>query len=259
VRTLALLLALSLPAAALAEDPDLREARARYEALQYDEAITRATRALKRPGHDRGELVALYELLGLCWVVLDDPRAAAEAFDALLALEPDHRLPRGTSPKLEQALEAARRERAERPSLALVGAPTPHDDGLALAARLVDPAQKTREVLARLRPEGARDFTSTPMRCATDGLCAVVAPVDPGPLALLLEARDADGRVLATVASEHAPMTLLYTAPPRPLWQEPWLWATAGTVVVGAVVGVVLLTSDEPAPPPSAPWGTLRF
>lgn len=262
MRPLLLLLLATLlarPATVRAEGDELREARARYEALQYDEAITRATRGLKRPGLSREELIGLHEILGLAWVVLDDERAAAEAFDALLALDPTHALPRGTSPKLVRALEAARAERAARPSLELAEAPASTDDGLAIAARLVDPAARTAAVRAQLRPEGAQDFTATTLGCGADGLCTGVAPAGPGVHALFLEARDRDGRVLARVADPESPLTVLHVVPERPLWRETWFWVGAGALAAGVTIGVVVLASDDPAAAPDAGWGTLRF
>ncbi len=257
VCTLALLVA-AIASPAHAKNPDLAAAKARYAELRYDEAVVKATRALAREGNSAEELVQIYELLGLAYAVLADPGSAARAFDRLLALDPAHELPRGTSPKLVEAFEAVRRDRATRPALALDGPPRAVDDGLRVAARLRDPERRTAAVVALTRGE-EDDYTERALGCDEAGACeGVAAAPEAGDVRLYLEARDRSGAALAQVASPEAPMYLVLVRD-DPAWYERWwVWAAVGAVAGGTAIALAVSGDDAP-PPPEGSWGQVRF
>ena len=108
---LALALALAAPAAAdddAAVAAHLRAASAHRAGLRYDAALAEVDRALAGGRASPAQVAALFRLAGELTAGLDRPTVAAAWFARWLALTPDGRLPDDASPKLADALAAAR-------------------------------------------------------------------------------------------------------------------------------------------------------
>ncbi len=75
--------------------------------------------------HDR--LVNLYQMLGSAYGVLGKNEDAVDAFTRLLAIDPDHHLPRGLSPKITKPFKEAGGFWLDRPGGLAVTPDVPHD------------------------------------------------------------------------------------------------------------------------------------
>jgi hypothetical protein len=102
-----LVLTLALPGLARADD--LAEAERRLADLDYADAIDILESLLRRGEADAQDLARIYELLGKAAASSGEDQAVW-AYTRLLALEPEFSLPSGVSPRLQRALDAARRE-----------------------------------------------------------------------------------------------------------------------------------------------------
>ncbi len=92
-----LLLALS----AVAEpNPDLEKAKKSLDELNYKQASTALDAAWKRPGNDREQVLKILELQGIIAATLNQNAKAAAAFQALLSLDPDHKLGGDNPPRV---------------------------------------------------------------------------------------------------------------------------------------------------------------
>src|SRR5258706_12478677 len=80
--------------------PDPYEAERDAESqLNYKSVLMNASRALES-AQSHEHLVQLYRMIGTANGVLGKSNDAIDAFTKLLAIDPDHKLPRGTSPKI---------------------------------------------------------------------------------------------------------------------------------------------------------------
>jgi tetratricopeptide (TPR) repeat protein len=79
---------LLLASSAAAQSEAVKRAQAAYEDLDYAGAITAARAALETP-LNRDDQIAIYELLGFAYGALDSTRAAVDAFQQLIFLDPD--------------------------------------------------------------------------------------------------------------------------------------------------------------------------
>jgi len=70
-------------------NPVLRQARDAYEALDFAQAISLASRALQRESLDRDDRIIANELLGFAYGALDSTRQAVDHFRELIFLDPD--------------------------------------------------------------------------------------------------------------------------------------------------------------------------
>jgi hypothetical protein len=129
--------------------------------LDYRAVLASATEALKQANsHER--LVELYRLLGTANAVLGKNDDAVEAFTRLLAIDPDHRLSRGLSPKITRPFKEAGGYWIDRPGGLGVAADVPRDVApgkpLTVSVKLDDPLQMAASVRLSYRHEGDPDY-----------------------------------------------------------------------------------------------------
>jgi len=91
-------------------NPHLEEARRLYAGLQYARMVPVLEKALGVPGNTPGQLAEIHALLGTVHVILDNQQAAVEAFEQLLAIDPDHELDTDLSPKIRSLFARVKRE-----------------------------------------------------------------------------------------------------------------------------------------------------
>lgn len=223
-------------------NPYLAQGRALAEQLQFAEAVEQLKVARHVPGASTEERVAVLELLATCLVAEGARDDAAEVFSELLTLRPEHELAEDTSPKISELFAQVKRRLYPGDSVELL--PLPARDGEALL-RVVDPYRRIAQVILVAREDGEA-WRSTPAPLTEEG-ARVALEVRPGHvLEWYLEARAADGRVLASRGTQEAPQRravalvgpeLVSRGTPR-LERAP-AWVLTGLAVAAAVAGAV--------------------
>jgi hypothetical protein len=95
-------------ALALAANPDLDEARALFKALHYSEALPLLKRAAEAPGQTQAERREAYDLLARAWAAEGDLVATQAAYGELLAKDAYAPAPSDAAPKIREAFRAAK-------------------------------------------------------------------------------------------------------------------------------------------------------
>lgn len=250
---------LASPGAAGA-DP-LQRARTQYREMEY-EAVVRLTGPLLRgEGLSVSQRVETLELLGLSQLILGRQEPARRAFEALLALAPDHRLsdPSG-SPKLQRFFEQVRREAG----LGGAAGPTLHHHppsraqaGQTVTLRVRAPgAPSDARLLLHFQLGGGVSWQERAAR-RDDGGFAAALPLPGaagGELRYYFELRSSGGETLARLGRPGAPLRLTLDAggAGRPIYKRWWFWTAVGAVVAGSVTAAVLATAGD-----TVPGGTL--
>src|SRR5215510_2846947 len=118
---------ISISAYAKPEAPDPYDAARDAEGrLDYKNVLNNAHKALDlTQTHDR--LVEIFRLMGTANALLGKGDAAVDAFTKLLAIDPDHKLPRGTSPKINVPFKEAGGYWLDRPGGLQVVPTLPHE------------------------------------------------------------------------------------------------------------------------------------
>jgi hypothetical protein len=98
--------------AAHADDDPLAEAMRLEGALDYDAALKIVERAIAQGGSDREKLVTLHQFAGRMAAGLDRVPVAEDHFARALALDPSLKFAEGTSPKITEPFDRARRRTA---------------------------------------------------------------------------------------------------------------------------------------------------
>jgi tetratricopeptide (TPR) repeat protein len=241
----------------------LSDARRRYGDLDFAGAIESLRRALAVPGTSAALRLEAYEYLGASYVVIDRPDDARTAFVEMLTIDPYHALrePSG-SPKIASFVAALRAEVA--PDAALdpevrVTAELPRAGRVGRALRVVVRAAGGAPVASiRGRVRGQADDTWRTLDAEREGatfVFTIPALATADVLELYVEARDAEGRVLARAGEPSTPLTLdvrevAGRASSPAIYERWWFWTAIGVVVGGASVGIGLATtSGERAAP----------
>jgi len=102
------LIAAATPSLPAAEDADVRDALARYEALEYGEVIPLLERALARPELAAGDRRLALAYLGRAHAIYRQAALAEEAFTQLLQVDPDFTVPEFESPLIRAAFARAK-------------------------------------------------------------------------------------------------------------------------------------------------------
>lgn len=243
-----------------------RDAEAR---LDYKAVIVSATAALAMPNsHDR--LVTLYRLLGTASGVLGKTQDSVDAFTRLLAIDPEHRIPRGTSPKINGPFKEAGGYWVDRPG-GLQVVPTLDREiiggkALSIPVKIDDPIGMTASVRVNFRIAGEGEFKQLettmgpavtfsilpdhlPIRdndyvlelyfvalSATGGELRL-AGEQSRPLSIAVRSPNSTTKMLTTT-STGATVVTEPAKPKKPLIKQWWLWTAVGAVVlVGAGLG----------------------
>jgi tetratricopeptide (TPR) repeat protein len=290
VRALALLLSLSLSLSlsgpAFADDAHAlvqkrqSEGERRWQDQDYRGAIDTLQLVVSDPIATVDERARAWEYLGICWLVLGKKARAREAFEDLLALDPQYTLSEPSrSPKLRAFFEDVRNHflpgyrKNDRPSDVELdhAAPPSAQAGrpLEVAVVVTRGAGAVEDVSLRVRRQGLLTWDARHMRREEEGRFRLTysPPRDAADYVLeyYLEARDAQGHVVARVASPERPIALVVKGV---LMATPWfkrwyVWAAVGAAVVAVGVGVGVAESAQHAPAGSLPPGKvdlgLRF
>lgn len=99
--------------------PALDRARAALDELRYEDAATALDEALREGANAPEATAEIYRLIGEVSAALGDRQRAVDAFDRLLALDPDAALREGVSPKLQEPFDEARARAGAREPLSL--------------------------------------------------------------------------------------------------------------------------------------------
>ncbi len=200
---------------------------------------------------DHAANVALWEQRGIANAYVDDEPGASAAFDMLLALDPAHFLSYTLSPKATFVFEKVRNQPRVAPSIDVswehggrVGDAVPVDvevvaDPKHLLARAT--------LFVRTRGEPAWHAADLPLGVERRILLPPVVATKPTTLELYLRAYDDRGNETLVWADPKTPREIpLRYDPPTPWWRRPWVIATAGTVLAGAVGIIVYETTLAP-------------
>jgi len=226
---------------------ELAAAQKAYADVEYARCRDKASSALLVPS-TRAERVDAYRLLGLCSAAEGDTDAARDAFQWMLAIDRDARLPEGLSPRFTSSFREAKGAWVDVAPLALVvEAERVDEGGRALRVRVQDAA----ELVARVAWRSEGGVLSRPVKRAD-----VVELAVPAAAAVTLVALDAQGGEVAllelpsraavvTGALEEPRSPAAGASEPAPV---PWwvVGGVAGAVVVagaGVAIGVAVLSA----------------
>jgi hypothetical protein len=272
VTACAMLLALALPSPAAEREPQaairsrISEGERRYADQDYRAAIELFQAVLADSASTRDQRARADEYIGLSWLILGKQQRAREAFEDLLSIDPHYTLTDPShSPKLREFFEQVRLSfvpgyasagagEAElehaAPSGAIAGRP------VEIAAVVTRGAPAVKRVQLYFRRQGLLEYHAELLRLENGRFAATFAPPREATdytLEYWLEARDAQNRVAARVASPEAPIALPVRGAPQGTatvaWYKRWyVWAAVGAVVAGAAVGAALAATAEHAP-----------
>jgi tetratricopeptide (TPR) repeat protein len=245
---------------ARAAEPSLKQAQALYDSLDYPGAIEAARRALARGGNGPAEVRALYELLGSALAIVGQTAEAGAEFRRLLALDPQHRLADGASPKIQAPFAKAQDEARGARALAASHAPPArarHDRALPLVVKVAnDPLRMARTVRVVYRLPGEASESSLEAVASVGavvlGLALPALGAHPGQLRYRVELLDRDGNVLLARGTAEAPFAVALESavaeqPPAasPWYRRWWVWTIVGVVAAGATTAAVLATRSR--------------
>jgi hypothetical protein len=170
----------------------IAEARALYDALEYDKVAPLAALALAAPDITLEQKLVAYQLQGSALAIIGDPVDAERPFLLLLSVRPDFVVPDDTPPKIKSVFakvkgefDAVReaQEAQQRKELAATieidGAlPTSADGGrpLRFDFGVADPRGVVKSVRVQYRRQGEAEFLSLPLRRAPSGRWVGVVP-----------------------------------------------------------------------------------
>ncbi len=201
------MLAAYLALALAAEAPQLQQARAHMEQLDYRSADAVLTRLEKEPSLGPADVLVLFQLQGLVAASLGDEARAVAAFVRLLALRPAHRLSGSTTPKVARPFQQAQAQVARLGPLSLSLAVREHTGSIEAVDVVLTGASAgdVARVVARCTtPTGAHlDFDTVP----SGGL--VRLPCQGTLLTVHARALSAAGWTLIEAGQPDAPLTVL--------------------------------------------------
>lgn len=272
----AAVLLVSAPGLAFADNRLLAEAIAKYDDLEYDEAIRRLSAALLVAGNTPEDNATIYRYLGLSYLLLDRPEPATGAFRNLLVLRPDYRFDAETAPRIVEFFEGVRRqwEADGRPGIQELPPPplrpvrilhvvpdtAERGTALRLQSRIEDPDDQARGMFLNYRTGSRGAFQRQPVPAGPTQVVTIPASaVQPPTVEYFLEVVDQGGRAVATRGDAEAPLRVVVPAPSGSILGKWWFWTGAVAIIGGAVVLGVVLSSDGGGPGPGPDDVTVRI
>jgi len=232
--------------------------------LDYKAVVVQSNRALETAQtHDR--LVNLYRLLGTANALVGKNQDAIDAFQRLLAIDPDHKLPRGTSPKITGPFREAGGFWVDRPGGLQIVPTLPKDANsdkpLAIPVKIDDAMSLTANVRMSYRQQGESEWKTaeTPVGAS---ITLNVPPTDIPTkasdyvLEIYFAAMSSNGSELRLAGEAARPLSIAIRGPgsmtttttttgaivngqpdkPRkPLIKTWWFWAAVGGAAVVAI------------------------
>jgi len=235
--------------------------------LNYKQVIIQANKALEAANsHER--LVNLYRILGTSNGVLGKGEDAVDAFTKLLAIDPDHHLPRGTSPKITAPFREAGGYWVDRPKGLQVLPTLPPEMAagkpLSVPVKLDDPLQLAANVRLGYRMQGDVEWKTLTSPVGPN--IAFLVPADQivarptdynielyfialgstgselrlagdpaAPLTVKVAGVHANETVVITTTNGTTTTTTTTEKKPNPILKKWWLWTAVGAVVVVGV------------------------
>ena len=136
----------------------LTAAETAYEQVDLEGTLEQAQRALEEGGHNRRELIRIYELIGVSSAALDQEEESREAYLRMLALAPDAQVDRNLSPQMRSPFLEARGywvAHSER----LEARANYNERNGSLGIRLSDPLEMADTVLVYCRVDDEDEFS----------------------------------------------------------------------------------------------------
>ncbi len=241
----------------------IERAKTDWKDQEYERAIKRVDQALASGRVSRSQRKEALRIKASAHAVLGDKAKATSAFEALLTLDPQFRLPRTTSPRIRGvfaptrarwllARETELRERlgADLAALQLRVAVVKRARGglpLPVSVTLTDPKRLAKELLVFYRRRGQLSYSRVRARARgarTNVRIPAVftASKKPYVLDLFVEVMHTSGLALRRKGSATAPLAVAMTPGqvpvPTPLYKKWWFWlgATALAVTVPLLV-----------------------
>ena len=235
--------------------------------LDYKAVVRNASEALESAQtHDR--LVQLYRMLGTAQGVLGKSQEAVDAFTKLIGIDPEHKLARGTSPKITTPFREAGGFWVDRPQ-GLTVTPTVSREiasgkSLSIPVKVDDPLNITANVRLSYRIQGDAEWKKQEAQmgpAVTFNLSADELPTKDNDyiLEVYFAALNAQGSELRLSGEAARPLTIAVRVPgstkvvtttaggdvivqpakpKKPLIKTWWFWTIiGGVVVVGAGLG----------------------
>jgi len=208
MRRAVILWVLVFPAIAWASEP-LREAQRLFRQMEYGEALGALELARRVPNNQPADLVAIYQIQGMCLAAEGRATEAEQAYLRLLSIDPAFRLSARISPKYAEPFARALRNPKAEPGIRLEHLPAQDFKGGAEPALRVtlrtDPMGLVKALRVVLRPVG--EDTPRQVTVAVGGPGAIVislrGPAWPSESTYWLEALDEHGGVLGRLGSQN--------------------------------------------------------
>lgn len=283
-RALTLLLLIAVPAVVLPAPVEAADASAKvrkrlaagrrfYQEQEYRKAVRELAPVARDPAATRAQKLEALELLGLCWFILGDEASAREAFEDLLAIDPDYELAEDSdSPKIRKFYQKVKRayvpgtsgDRASLEHSAPRGAVAGRR--VELGAEVTAGQDLVKEVVVNWRRRGVLAWEQVSMRSVSDAgwRARFTPPPDRAGYVLeyYLEARDLAGSAVARNGGPETPLSLPLAggAAEGTAWYRRWyVWAGAGAVVLGSSVIIGAAATADDAPTGTLPPGTVTL
>ncbi len=157
-------------------NPYLSRAKDQYDRLEFDRAAGTLQRAIEHSRNCRWELAEIFRLKGFVEAIDADREQCQRAFEILLALDPEYRLPSDVPPKIKTCFEDARSVPESRRRLAIEHeAPTDVQPNapVSLPVKVTDSLRLVDRVQVYFRREGVRIYTLVSAR-ADDQVSLVI-------------------------------------------------------------------------------------
>ncbi len=256
--------------------PGPLQAAIRLDAEGKAADAVRTLDALLRKGHNGPDMVAdIYRLEAEMAADAGPwgPKFSTGAFERLLSVNPEYRLPANASARERQSFAAARAFSAGRPALAIshvVPPPAAPNQPLPLSVAVENDALgMMRTLVVGYRQAGRRSF-STVSRAGEGELLipGIDLPAEEKSYRVeyYVEGLDRYGNVLSSIGSERAPLSFPVMSKEevaeaesarRPWYGRPWTWVGIG-LGVAAVAGTVAAVAMSQRGPPASDYGVLQ-
>ncbi|QSQ26604.1 hypothetical protein JY651_17440 [Pyxidicoccus parkwayensis] len=224
-------------------NPYLEQARARYEALHFSEAVDLLELAEQVPSSTHAQHLDILELRARCELAEGRRQEAEATYERMLMLDPRTEPPADLSPKILETFQAVKARLFPAGYVALKQLPAA--EGLVRMA-VVDPWRRVDAVVLHWR--GSRDVDWRPLRARPDAECCVfqLPGGGPGPVRWYAEAQGPDGNGLTRLGAPEAPLE--------------WTRSMASMSPPGTKArdGVVAESLVAPASPPGAERGDVH-
>lgn len=237
-------------------NPYLPRAKDQYDRLEFEPAARTLQRAVEQNGNCRFDLAEIYRLKGFIDAINAERERCQRAFEILLALEPEYRLPEGVPPKIASCFADAEKVPVDRRRLGLShNEPTvvPPSAPLAISVQVDDPLRLVDRVQVWFRRSGVKVYTVVGARA--DDAVSVVLPAlslasakESYQMEYFVRAVDRWEGTLAESGDPLRPLSFQVEAGggDEPITSTWWFWTALGVVAVGAgAVAVALARGDD--------------